>query len=535
MATSSSWWDYLIGAKSSTDPQHVEPKDTTITDACDSADPQRQGMSPCSMTATTSSGSPPDTSNPETSSHAGAVDPTTPAVTNFPEATRGITESGSKASATSRPNTATSAGTAKEAAVLPAIIPSADPDPRVQQEAVVLGQPEPTAPLRTWYNPWAWYASPLSSQDALSEGGNSRSKLAAVDEHRETVTAAEENGKGNENLANDGASLLPGNGEANGDAAGDRAKVRPRPRGEFEETPDGLTSKDGEGEGVNPVEASIFTHKTGWASFFTSRSLIVKTITSGGEVKRDENGMEVMDIDDEEGEKDDQGRNITGRGRNDRRDDTVAKVGPRVIPSKNKDLGSMQATPASSPASAASIKATNGTAVKVVVPSEAVKKETTGADKQLPNQKKSVTSKVAKSESPGPSSKSRPRTPLQPNLVLPTWTDMLYTAPRNVVPPPMTTFAKTMKFVSGVLFAQDQEGAMGGTVRGKGKGKESDYLHFGKKLPRAWDVMKDNLDPDVLRGCRRVVVIGIHGWFPGGFYSCTKARVRGLTLSKQVP
>lgn len=23
------------------------------------------------------------------------------------------------------------------------------------------------------------------------------------------------------------------------------------------------------------------------------------------------------------------------------------------------------------------------------------------------------------------------------------------------------------------------------------------------------------LDPDVLRGCKRVVVIGVHGWFPG--------------------
>ena len=497
MATSSSWWDYLTWAKPSVVPQHVEPKDTVITDACDAADPQR------STNMATSSGSPPSTFNPETSSHAGAVDPNAPAVAIFPEAKRGITES-------------SGAGSAKEAAALP---PSADPDPHAQQEAVVLGQAESMAPPLSWYNPWAWYASPPSSQDALPEGGSSRSQPAVVDEHTEvetgTGTTAQGNGKDNGNLnglVNVGPPQLPENG---GVAAGDRAEVQPRPRGEFEETPAGRTSKDGEREVVNPVEASIITHRTGWASFFTSRSLIVKTITSGNEVKRDENGMEVMDIDDEEGEKDGQDGDVTRRGR----DETV---GPRAIPPKNKDLGPMQATPASSPA--------NGTAVKAAAPSEAVKKETTGADKQLPNQKKSATSTVAKSESPGPSSRSgtrtpRPRTPPPPNLVLPTWTDTFYTAPRSVVPPPMSTFAKTMKFVNHVLFAQDQESAMGGTVRGKGKSKETDHLHFGKKLPRAWDVTRDSLDPDVLRGCRRVVVIGIHGWFPGEFYSCTTARV----------
>ena len=510
MATSSSWWDYLTWAKSSADPQHVEHKDTATTDACDSVDPQ----------PTTSSSPLPSISNPETSSHTGTVDPTAPAVTIFPEAKPGLTQSDGKAPDMAGPNTATGAGTAKEAAALPATTPSTDPEAHVRQQ-----EAESTAPPRPWYDPWAWYASPPSSQDAIQGG----SDQVVVDDHMGTRTAAERNGKGDENLnglVNGGPSLLLGNGEVNGDAAVDAAGVRPRPRGESEENPDGRTSKDGEREEANPVEASIITHRTGWASFFMSRSLIVKTITSGGEAKRDENGMEVMDIDDEEGEKDGQSGDVTSRGR----DDTAPKVGPRAIPSKNKDLGPIQATPASSPGSAASIKAANGVAVKIAAPQEAVKKETTGADKQLPNQKKSVTSRVAKSESPGPSTKSgtrtpRPRTPPPPNLVLPTWTDTFYTAPRSVVPPPMTKFAKTMKFVSGVLFAQDQEGATGGTVRGKGKGKENDYLHFGQKLPRAWDVTKDNLDPDVLRGCRRVVVIGIHGWFPGEFYSCMKARV----------
>ena len=45
-------------------------------------------------------------------------------------------------------------------------------------------------------------------------------------------------------------------------------------------------------------------------------------------------------------------------------------------------------------------------------------------------------------------------------------------------------------------------------------------MHFGKALPRSWEVLNAaqggaTLDKDVLRGCKRVVVIGIHGWFPG--------------------
>lgn len=69
-----------------------------------------------------------------------------------------------------------------------------------------------------------------------------------------------------------------------------------------------------------------------------------------------------------------------------------------------------------------------------------------------------------------------------------------------------------MKFVSGVLFAKDSGES---SVKGKEKEKERDYVHFGKELPRAWDVMQGDNPMDVLQGCKNVVVIGIHGWFPG--------------------
>ena len=136
-------------------------------------------------------------------------------------------------------------------------------------------------------------------------------------------------------------------------------------------------------------------------------------------------------------------------------------------------------------------------------------------------------------------------------MVLPGWQETFHTAPRDVVPPPAeTAFSRAMGFVSGVLFASAGEdagvGAGGGRNRGgkgKVKGLEREWVHFGKELPRAWDVVEGRvgaqeesgkgkgkgggigvgvgvgIDPDVLRGCKRVVVIGIHGWFPGTFLS----------------
>jgi hypothetical protein len=101
---------------------------------------------------------------------------------------------------------------------------------------------------------------------------------------------------------------------------------------------------------------------------------------------------------------------------------------------------------------------------------------------------------------------------------------------------------KTMKFVSGVLFATESTTSRRRSASasgGKGKGKDREererekrYEEWGLGLPRAWDILKPaagngskggseftevkegNLQ-DVLRGCKHVAVIGIHGWFPG--------------------
>jgi hypothetical protein len=134
------------------------------------------------------------------------------------------------------------------------------------------------------------------------------------------------------------------------------------------------------------------------------------------------------------------------------------------------------------------------------------------------------------SVSPAPSKGSgrvSPRVPPPPNLVLPTWDDTFLMQPRSTVPHAQTdsALAKTVRFVSDMLFTRDDSATSG---KGKARSKDDETLaDFGRELPRIWDVIGEPLDGDVLRGCKRVVVIGIHGWFPGTFPMSSKLRSAG--------
>lgn len=169
-----------------------------------------------------------------------------------------------------------------------------------------------------------------------------------------------------------------------------------------------------------------------------------------------------------------------------------------------------------------------------------------------------------------------------PNLVLPTWNDTFHTTPRNLLPVDEDEnagsgtgkLAKTMKFVTNVLFSgspgENQspsvDEAMAAAHHAKSlllphafkdmKEKERLYKQFGKCLPRAYDVIASsasassssgsskkgkgkskvpepvdassdgNVMEDVLRGCEKVVVIGVHGWFPGAIVRTVAGKVR---------
>ncbi|KAF8060265.1 hypothetical protein FPV67DRAFT_1424328 [Lyophyllum atratum] len=333
-----------------------------------------------------------------------------------------------------------------------------------------------------WYTPWAWYAAPAPVHPA----GTSAS--GAVDPGSESG-----DGNGDEVAGEGRGAMSPADRVKEAALAREEEEEAKVVEGKVEAAEEKASPAD-----VNPVAETMSTNRSGWVSFFSSASLMRKTITDeqADAGKTDENGMEVMDVP----EVGDTGAEEQMRGRD------AGKA--KAVGGDAKDGGMRGGSP---------VSVNNGT--KPPAPpltiSENVKRETVKSN--LANKKKDL--KVGKkSASPSPSSKSAPaapRTPV-PNLILPTWADTFHTAPRSVLPPqPTSKFSKTMKFVSGVLFPTDKPETAASPGRSKGKGREQEFAHFGKELPRAWDVLQERLDPDVLRGCRRVIVIGIHGWFPG--------------------
>ncbi|KAH9054761.1 hypothetical protein EDB87DRAFT_1676473 [Lactarius vividus] len=220
---------------------------------------------------------------------------------------------------------------------------------------------------------------------------------------------------------------------------------------------------------TNPIQSTISTNASGWASFFSSKALLAKRITDTEH--RDESTMEVMEIDDDE-------------------ERVEVRTGNDVEMQVTKTAPAPPRSPSPSP------------------------KPKVKSDKK-PDELKG-TKRVSVSPSPSKSSgRASPRVPSPPNLVLPTWEDTFHVPPRSTVLRSQTSsaFLRTVRFVSGMLFARDD-----GTSTGKGKAPSKDdgnFADFGRDLPRTWDVIGERLDGDLLRGCRRVVVIGIHGWFPG--------------------
>ena len=386
----------------------------------------------------------------------------------------------------------------------------------VQDGAVV--QSTSTSGVGVWYSPWSWYAPGAVSGntgDAASEG---------VGE-----------GEGDDANATGGV-----------DALKDRDKVQPE-----------VVATEATVE-TNPVASTFATSRVGWASFLSSGSLAVKRITgsSGGgeDIRRDEHGAEVMDID-EDAEV--EASPVDGVEKQ-KENGSPGEVGDEGSPLKKRketerdlnedEMRRGRQTTTSKPKPVAPPLTISDSVKRQTIQSNLAKKSPVGSP---------IVPKVKKSTSPAPSTRSTASAgsgrstpapvPKPPNMVLPAWQDTFHTAPRSVVPSePETVLSRAMGFVSGVLFTSEGagegkgKGKSQGQGKGKGKGKgrderEREWLHFGKELPRAWDVVEGrvgvgnntygvgkgkgrgaiHVDLDVLRGCTRVVVIGIHGWFPG--------------------
>lgn len=238
-----------------------------------------------------------------------------------------------------------------------------------------------------------------------------------------------------------------------------------------------------EQEPVNPVSSSIASNSRGWMSFLSvSRALAVKSVSDRGE-----GGMEVMEIDEDES---------AGLASAASPTETLTKT--KIVPSvRNEDSFDLSKPP------------------KETIPAPPL--TSSGGAKRAVVEG----TKANRGSSPAPSKKSiPPPTPKLPNLVLPTFGDTFNTLPRSRRPPTdstTNTIKKTLGYVSSVLFARDQDANAEG--KGKGRDRRPDLHDFGKELPRAWNILGEAAELQTLATCKNVVVIGVHGWFPGLYLS----------------
>ncbi|THG95454.1 hypothetical protein EW026_g6205 [Hermanssonia centrifuga] len=351
-----------------------------------------------------------------------------------------------------------------------------------------------------WYSPWGWYAT--SPVVPSSPGAKKVEQLEDAHKHAHSKTESEMVKE--EALAREDLPTLEPN-------TTHQTQATLSPSEEVTLKPSSPSSSSL----LNPIESSISTQRSGWASFFMSNTLLTKTITNESH-ERDENGMEVMEVDE-------------GEDKEETPKPDERQAGPSqammIVAGKKRQATSLPSSPTSkSPPSRPRTSKErepkkSGPPAPPLTNSETIKNETANPT-------------MARSSSPTPSGKSGTSTPggpnaHPPNLVLPTWKDTFLSAPRSNVPPPPTPPAtqkgklgKTFDFVSGVLFSGSKgDERAHGSVKARGKQKErnrdQEFLLFGNELPKALDIIDQTFSPEVLNEKCRVVVIGVAGWSPG--------------------
>ena len=396
-------------------------------------------------------------------------------------------------------------------------LPDSDADDTIKPASVASSEGQPS-----WLTPWNWYSSsavipppqsPLPPVEEENERGLTESQMI-----KEAALARDSQPPS--------ATTQPPAPASEGDKATD------------------IVKDDGKGysDEVNPIRSTAAVNRSGWTSFFMTKS--IKSVTEAGEKKVVGNetgngGMEVMEVPDPEDLPPDTTVTVTA---------TTTAAPP--TPSSTSTMAAIvnQFVPRSS---ASSIKSSSSRIPGS--PTQPLKKEIEKEpergekgpkirDSPVPpltnseNVKKEIAKKgPERPSSPSPSKRSGTSTPISPrngppNLVLPTWGDTFHAPPRSLLPISMmrkeneeapSAVTKTIK----MLWSRGWEVTGMGSVKGKERAgtrgasvdreQVSELGDFGKPLPRALNVVGDQMDPKVLHGACRVVVIGIAGWSPG--------------------
>ncbi|KAI0692246.1 hypothetical protein C8T65DRAFT_669945 [Cerioporus squamosus] len=361
-----------------------------------------------------------------------------------------------------------------------------------------------------WYSPWAWYSSPASASrdDTPKDSGASGSSDAPKTESELVKEEA---------------------------LARDQEQDTPKPPSSPE--PVAAPERAATPERANPIQSTITDNKSGWMSFFVSRAATMKAVTNEAAETKD-SGMEVMDIDDEPNPP---AAIEVPTGKDVQR----AAASPKAL-----SLLSMSPKP-SSPSPPPTPKSPKKPTTAPPPKEREPKKQDPPAPPLTDSESiKRDTARGARSPSPTPSKGSTPpdsAKPQAPNLVLPTWADTFHSPPRSHVPPRTpTTKSKLTGALSSIAGALFSEGSRGKGKKGKGKEREqfgtwaapavgqqggeaaAEFLTFGQDLPKALDVLGEQLNPYILNGGCRVVVIGVAGWSPG---AVTRTLAGGLPSS----
>ncbi|KAI0351110.1 hypothetical protein OH77DRAFT_1568406 [Trametes cingulata] len=336
-----------------------------------------------------------------------------------------------------------------------------------------------------WYSPWAWYAASPASASGTQATQNEPN--ATEDPASDAPPAKTESERVKEEA-------LAREQEAQANAS-DSAQA----------------SSTHASESPNPVETSIANNRSGWMSFFTSKALTVKSVANESHNQK-EDGMEVMEIDDEPQPS---AAIAIPTGKDVQRAATASSLksaspapsSPVPPPTPKSPTGK---TPAPPPPKEREPRKPDPPAAPLT-DSDSIKKETTKGAQRSP----SPTPSKASGTTPPGSARAAP-----PNFVLPTWEDTFHKPPRSYAPPrnqgAKSKLTGALSYVAGALFSKEER------AHAKGKGKEREvqspapeFLTFGQELPKALDVLGEQLNPYMLSGGCRVVVIGVAGWSPG--------------------
>lgn len=413
---------------------------------------------------------------------------------------------------------------------LPPRIQGSDPDDTTKPASIASSEGQ-----SSWLTPWNWYSGSTTTPPP------SRSPLLPVEEDNEQHLTESQ--------------LVREAALARGDQLNLEVTQPSAPASGSDKVSNAVREDEAYLDEVNPIRSTIGANRSGWTSFFMARS--VKSITEDGEKKaignEPGNGeMEVMEV---PGPEDlPPGVTTTATATTTAAPANFAPTSSGTVATIMNQFVSKSSAPSINSSSSRVPGSPTRPLKEIEREQERGEKEPKKKDPPAPpltnseNVKKEATQRVSdRPSSPSPSKKSGTSRPISPgnrppNLVLPTWGDIFHAPPRSLLPISMmhkederTEYAvtKTIK----TLWSKGWEVAGMGSVKGKervgtrhasGDAGSAGLGDFGKPLPRALNVVGDQIDPKVLQRACRVAVIGIAGWSPG---AVTRKIAGGVSFS----